>query len=369
RNRIDYVNGLYNKKDRKKGCEFGSHAVGHFHADQEQWDGADWASEFRSYNALLNNIAHNNGLPGDAGFDFSSTALMGFRAPFLEVGRDLSSTLSHNNYWYATSVDGDADSWPVKDANGIWSFNLASIPVAGYDKMTLSMDYNFLALQSGEKDDPDPNNWPRYRQEMFDAYMNYFKKNYEGNRAPVHIGHHFAEYQGGAYKQALMAFAKTVHRIPEVKCVNYSELRDFLESWSAGELDAYQRGDFKNKPLPRLNLKNVFASASPLIAVQVVGRPKAHMLQASLIPADSQRFKSGTFTWSYLDGKSATGPVLDTEQFSHGHPLSVTLVFRDGRGLLRWKNTFSIVVDAGGTTIVPPKACCAGLKLPSLRSR
>jgi hypothetical protein len=90
RSRIDYVNGLYYKKNRKKGCEFGSHAVGHFHADDEHWDGADWASEFRSYGALLNNIAQNNGLPDNAGFGFSSTAIKGFRAPFLEVGRDLS---------------------------------------------------------------------------------------------------------------------------------------------------------------------------------------------------------------------------------------------------------------------------------------
>ena len=272
--RIDYINALYKKG--RGGQEFGSHAVGHFHAGDDHWNDADWAKEFQSYGELLDNVAANNGLA--TGFDFSSAEVRGFRAPFLEAGASLDAALKHYQYRYDTSLDGDADAWPAKDANGVLRFNLASIPVPGYPKKTLSMDYNFLVLQSGGDDDPDHSHWPRYGKEMFDAYMAYFKSNYEGNRAPLHIGHHFAEYQGGTYKRALMAFVKAVCNLPEVRCVTYSELRDFLEPLSAATLKAYQAGNFPHASLPRLKSSEAFANLEPIVAVEVLKRPEIQQL-------------------------------------------------------------------------------------------
>ena len=43
---------------------------------------------------------------------------------------------------------------------------------------------------------------------MLDTYLDYFNANYTGNRAPLHIGHHFTDYQRGAYREALKTFAR-----------------------------------------------------------------------------------------------------------------------------------------------------------------
>lgn len=296
-------------------------------------------------------------------FDFPASNVKGFRAPFLEASANLDKALRHYKYRYDTSLTGDADAWPTKDANGVWRFNLASIPVPGYPRPTLSMDYNFLVLQSGGQDDPDHSHWPRYRQEMFDAYMDYFKSNYEGNRAPIHIGHHFSEFQGGVYKQALMAFAKAVCTIPEVKCVTYSELQDFLEALSVATLNAYQRGDFPKRKLSLPKRTHPFANAAPLIAIEAVKHPTPYTLRASLDGTDRTRFTSGTFEWRHAGGKVGRGKTFNTATLPKGQMASLAVVFRDASGRIRWCNTISVVVGQNNTTIVPPTACCHGFKL------
>ena len=89
---------------------------------------------------------------------------------------------------------------------------------------------------------------------MLETYLEYFKTNYSGNRAPLHIGHHFADYQGGAYRQALISFARTVCGLPEVRCVSYSKLADFMDGLSAETLEAYRKGDFPRPGPPSLNI-------------------------------------------------------------------------------------------------------------------
>src|SRR5262249_25649741 len=107
--------------------------------------------------------------------------------------------------------------------------------------------YNFFFRQSKAED--DPKNFAVYRQQMFNSYLKYFTENYEGNRAPVHIGHHFAQYQGGVYSEALLAFATRVCSLPEVKCATYSELRGFLAKVKPETLRAYQQGDSPRQEL------------------------------------------------------------------------------------------------------------------------
>jgi hypothetical protein len=83
---------------------------------------------------------------------------------------------------------------------------------------------------------------------MLRTYLNYFRANYAGTRAPVHIGHHFSPMQGGAYNEALKDFARTVCGLPEVRCVTYRVLADYLDRLDAATLQAYQRGDFPRAP-------------------------------------------------------------------------------------------------------------------------
>jgi hypothetical protein len=104
------------------------------------------------------------------------------------------------------------------------------------------MDYNFYYLHSKAK--PNPSQAKRYEEDMFKTYMNYFESNYNGNRAPIHIGHHFSAWNNGAYWNALFQFAEAVCGQPEVQCITYSELADFMDLLTPTQITAYQKGVF-----------------------------------------------------------------------------------------------------------------------------
>ena len=67
-----------------------------------------------------------------------------------------------------------------------------------------------------------------------------------GHAKPIHIGHHFFDYQSGAYREALLEFAQTVCGLPEVRCATYSTLANFLEQQDPETLQAYRNGDFQH---------------------------------------------------------------------------------------------------------------------------
>jgi hypothetical protein len=90
--------------------------------------------------------------------------------------------------------------------------------------------------------------------EMLETYFDYFKANYFGNRAPIHIGHHFFGYHDGVYNEALLTFIERVCGLPEVKCVTYSKLADFMDGLSSDTLKAYQKGDFPHATQPLILL-------------------------------------------------------------------------------------------------------------------
>ncbi len=244
RRRIDYVNDLY-----RRGHEIASHAVGHFNG--KTWSAVDWAKEFRSFDNVLKNVSSNNGLPQSVALAFSPKKIAGFRAPYLATSPGLYAVLRDNYFRYDASGDGHADEWPEK-IDGLWRFNLAKLKIHQLNKAALSMDYNFFFIQSRAR--PDPRHFELFREQILQTYLDYFKANYAGNRAPLHIGHHFFDYQNGAYKQALMSFARAVCGLPEVRCVTYSALADFMDRQSAGTLEAYRKGDFPHAGEPAINL-------------------------------------------------------------------------------------------------------------------
>jgi hypothetical protein len=225
-----------------EGHEMASHANGHF--DGSTWTEGDWDSEFAQFNPLIFKAAQTAGVaPVDLGFGIQD--VKGFRAPLLGFSAGLYKTLAKNAFTYDTSKSGAPNYWPEK-IGGIWNFPLAQVRIVGSGKRTLSMDYNFYYSQSAGVSKAE--NKELYKKEMLDTYMKYFQDNYFGNRAPVHIGHHFSKWNGGAYWEAMQAFTKRVCGLPEVKCVTYGELVKFMEA-HAGDRAKYQAGSFA--PLPR----------------------------------------------------------------------------------------------------------------------
>jgi hypothetical protein len=129
---------------------------------------------------------------------------------------------------------------------------LAMLRIQGSGRGTLSMDYNFFVAQSRAA--YNPRRYEMSREQTLQTYLHYFKSNYSGNRAPLHIGHHFMNYGGGAYNEALKSFARAVCGLPEVRCVTYAKLAEFMDQQNAETLAAYRRGDFAHVATPVLNV-------------------------------------------------------------------------------------------------------------------
>ena len=117
------------------------------------------------------------------------------------------------------------------------------------------MDYNFFVAQSRAA--YDPHRYEMVRDQTLQTYLQYFKRNYAGNRAPLHIGHHFMNYGGSSYNEALKSFARGVCGLPEVRCVTYAKLADFMDQQNAETLAAYRKGDFAHVATPKLNVAQV----------------------------------------------------------------------------------------------------------------
>jgi hypothetical protein len=246
RRRVDHINDL-----RRTGHEIASHAVGHFNGSG--WSAAEWAMELRAFKEAAAKVGPNNGLDGPVRLAFPLGDITGFRAPYLAKSAGLFAALKANGFRYDTSGVGQTNAWPQK-VDGLWRFDLASLRISGSGRGTLSMDYNFLVAQSGGFPSPDPARRALFRAQMVQTYIDYFRANYTGNRAPVHIGHHFSDYQHGAYREALKTFSRTVCGLPEVRCTTYAHLADFLDAQHPDALAAYRKGDFPRAAQPPIRL-------------------------------------------------------------------------------------------------------------------
>lgn len=225
--RVRILNTLFHA-----GHEIASHAVGHF--DGAGWTAEQWAAEFDHFDRLVDDFTLNNGLDDSQGLAFGSRDIRGFRAPFLSTGPALGPAVAAHGYAYDASSAGRAGAWPARNEHGIWKFRLSSIPLRGCRRTPLSMDYNLFVAQTLET--PEIFSEPlRLEDTVVEAYMNYFKKNYFGNRAPLHIGHHFTDYAGKSYERSLMRFIETVAGRPDVKFCTYMQLVDILRPSHAAE--------------------------------------------------------------------------------------------------------------------------------------
>jgi hypothetical protein len=115
------------------------------------------------------------------------------------------------------------------------------------------MDYNLFANQVG---------LPPSHVELqaYESFWDAFRTSYDGNRAPFSLGQHFETWEAGAYDRALARFLVAACRLPEVRCVSFRELADFLDSLPAAVVRRYRAGRFprfgtpSKRPEPKLNL-------------------------------------------------------------------------------------------------------------------
>jgi hypothetical protein len=341
---------LMNRMD-SKGSEIASHAVGHFDANPTsgtKWTQADWSDEFDAFDDLKANVANNNNLPSTVKLPMT---MRGFRAPYLSTTPGLYDELESRGFRYDTSSDGDATAWPKK-TDGTWRFNLANLTIHGTSTRTLSMDYNFYVRQSNATEIPA--RAAEFQQQMLDTYVDYFRSNYSGNRAPLHIGHHFQAYQGGVYNQALRTFAELVCGLPEVRCVTYSALADFMDGLSASTLAAYQRGDFEKLDPPDIETARASFPEDPPVFLLAAANKS---IKAVVRGATSNVARIEWFSGDRLIGSSATVGQRDLAHVDVGE---LTVIARGAANQVLARETVSIerklgIVSLGSEPELKPR--------------
>ncbi|OKH98944.1 hypothetical protein A6A06_25405 [Streptomyces sp. CB02923] len=221
------------------GNEIGTHFNGHFCGAKGggDWSVAEWKSEIEQAYSFVQNWKTNTGyssLP-PLPFDYKKE-LVGGRAPCLEGQENLLTAAKAFNWRYDASSPGDFQIWPSKK-NGIWNFPLQLLPYPQSEKQVLSMDFNFLYNQSGDNTKGDPAKYEQWRKLTRDGYLNGFNRVYHGSRAPLFVGNHFEDWNGGIYMKAIEDVVKSVCKRDGVRCVSFKQLADWLDAQDPAVLE------------------------------------------------------------------------------------------------------------------------------------
>jgi hypothetical protein len=211
----------------REGNEIGTHYNGHFCAPFSgsvgEWTARDWRRELDEFDDLLFDASVNNRLDPPVRLPFGPSEIVGGRTPCLQGNlRILYRVLAARGFRYDASQIAPLGAWPRRKL-GIWSFPLLEIPFVGHTFRVLSMDYNFLANQIGE----DP---AAVERETYLSLWRAFRTSYYGNRAPLSFANHFETWNQWAYDHALTRVVLRACRLPDVRCVSFRELADWLDA-------------------------------------------------------------------------------------------------------------------------------------------
>ncbi len=217
-----------------EGHEIGTHFNGHFCGANGggKWSPDEWDSEIEQAMGFVMNWKTNTGftdLPA-LPFDYRKE-LIGGRTPCLEGQRGLLPTAAKRGWKYDSSGPGGLQVWPQKFQGGaLWDFPLQSVPFPGHSFQVLSMDYNIMYNQSGSNTKADAAMYPAWQAQARDAYLAGFERAYTTNRAPLYIGNHFEQWNGGIYMNAVEEVLATIAARPDVRLVSFRQLVNWLEA-------------------------------------------------------------------------------------------------------------------------------------------
>jgi hypothetical protein len=202
----------------EEGHEIGTHYNGHFCAPYRgnvgEWTAADWRQELVQFDRLM---FDGHELP------FGPAEVVGSRTPCLQGDlRVLYPVLASRGFRYDASQSAPLGTWPRRE-RGIWDVALPEIPLAGHTFDAIAMDYNFLANQVGEPA-------AQVEEETYRSIWDAFETSYRGDRTPFAFANHFETWNHWAYDHALARFVARACRLPDVRCVSYRELVDWLDT-------------------------------------------------------------------------------------------------------------------------------------------
>ncbi|MEU6480744.1 hypothetical protein ABZ858_28475 [Streptomyces sp. NPDC047017] len=238
-----------------EGHEIGTHFNGHFcsgHGTVEHWTPKQWRSEIDQAKAFVKQWKTNTGwndLPA-LPFDYDKE-LVGGRTPCLLGQNNLLPTAHELGWRYDASSPGGRQVWPSKKL-GIWDLPLQQVPFPGRKFEVLSMDYNMLANQSKNSTKAPPANYPGWRKQSAQAYIQGFQRAYETNRAPFFIGNHFEQWNGGIYmdsvEEAFKHIAAEKEKGADVRMVSFRQFVDWIDAQKPEVLAKLRHLDVGQRP-------------------------------------------------------------------------------------------------------------------------
>ena len=216
-----------------KGYEIGTHFNGHFcSADRpgaDDWSTSDWNDELDQFFRFYTGYKSIDQMADAPDLAASPESIRGARTPCLEgKPASLLPALRQHGFSYDTSQVATGIAWPRKTTAGLWEFPLAYVPLAGTGSGVVSMDYNFWVKQTGNP--PSTRDPVGDSDQVLRTYRQMYRAAYDGNRAPLVLGNHFNDWNGGAYKMALSRFVTETCRRPDTYCVPYRDVVRWMEA-------------------------------------------------------------------------------------------------------------------------------------------
>ncbi|MFJ4801515.1 polysaccharide deacetylase family protein [Streptomyces murinus] len=234
------------------GHEIGTHFNGHFcggSGSVADWTPAQWRSEIEQARSFVKSWRTNTGWHDEPPLPFDyDKELVGGRTPCLLGQKNLLPTARELGWRYDASSPGGVQRWPQK-RDGVWDLPLQGIPFPGRSFEVLSMDWNMLANQSLNSTRAPSYNYPYWRAQTSQAYMAGFDRAYETNRAPLFIGNHFEQWNGGIYMDAVEEALRQIAGRPEVRLVSFRQFVDWLDAQDPAVLTRLRTLGVGEKPV------------------------------------------------------------------------------------------------------------------------
>jgi hypothetical protein len=238
-----------------EGNEIGTHFNGHFCSPYPgsvgEWTAADWRQELAQFDDLMFRASANNRLRPAVKLPFGRNEVIGERTPCLQGDMHaLLPVLAERGLRYDASQQSLLGTWPRRELH-VWEVPLLEIPFVGHTFRVVSMDYNFFANQTIAGTPASA-----IERETYLSLWGAFRTSYYGNRAPLSFANHFETWNNRAYNHALARVVLRACLMPEVRCVSFKELVDWLDAQPPARLGRYRLGRFRRygEPgPPRLN--------------------------------------------------------------------------------------------------------------------
>jgi hypothetical protein len=232
----------------REGNEIGTHFNGHFCSPLTgsvgEWTSSDWSSELDQFRKLMFDASADNHIRPAVRLPFGPSEVVGERTPCLQGNMHaLLPVLAARGFRYDASQLGALGAWPYREL-GVWELPLQLIPFVGHTYRVVSMDYNFFYNQTVAGLSAAVS-----EQQAYLSLWRAFQASYFGNRAPLSFANHFETWNGWAYDHALARVVLRACRLPEVRCVSFRELTDWLDAQPPARLRRYEQGRF-----PRLRV-------------------------------------------------------------------------------------------------------------------